>query len=150
MSPVHRTAAVPSLRHPLLRGLLVALLAVAAVAIAPTGRARALDENDLGLEAAAGPFDLTLQSCTFRGERLECRLTARNRLETASPLKVTGAELYDTEGGSYRDREIRTAGQSDVRPDKPRRAPSPSPFPGRRPPKSSSSSPTSAATRRRP
>ena len=94
---------------------------MAAVAIAPSGRARALDENDLGLEAAAGPFDLTLQSCTFRGERLECRLTARNRLETASPLKVTGAELYDSEGGSYRDREIRTAGQSDVRPDKPRR-----------------------------
>jgi len=122
MSPVHRTAAVAALRFPRLRGLLAALLAVAAVASAPTGRARALDENDLGLQAAAGPFDLTLQSCTFRGERLECLLIARNRLATADTLKVTGAELYDTEGGSYPDREIRTGGRSDVQPDEKRRA----------------------------
>lgn len=105
-------------RLPALLAAFVVSVAAAAAATTPAG----MDVHDLGMVEGAGPFGVTLRSCTFREERLECVLKVHNKLPTPSPLWIEEAVLYDTDGALYRAAAAKLSGRSDDLSD-PRREP---------------------------
>ena len=99
--------------------LLAAVLLTALLLATTTATATATtepDPHDLRLREAAGPFDVTLEACTFVEERLECRLKVHNQLASAVRLRIDDVLLYDNDGSIHRPFEVRVGGASDRRP----------------------------------